>query len=99
MQDDLYTKGLGSYPPEQAASPLLGADADDPTFAAYEDDGTTEHHELGATAQQDVPLARKIHFGDGAFTLVDAGDYPFLSEFNWSRGSHGDGRNYVYRYE
>src|SRR5215212_11052114 len=70
-----------------------------PTSADYRNDGITEHHELGAPAQQDEPSTRKIHFGDGTFTLVDAQDYPFLSEFNWSRGSHGVGRTYVYRYE
>jgi HNH endonuclease/AP2 domain len=99
MHDDPYTKGVEPRPPEQTASVLSGADAGDLAFSAPWKGSITEHLEPGATSQQNEPLTRKIHFADGTFTLVNDEDYAFLSEFNWSRGSDGDGRNYVYRYE
>src|SRR5215204_58180 len=99
MQDDPYTQGVEPRPPEQSASPLLDPGEDDLVFAEHRKDSLIEHHGSGVTTQQNGVCTRKIHFADGTFTLVDAEDYPFLSEFNWSRGSDGDGRMYVYRYE
>jgi hypothetical protein len=99
MNDDLYTKSVEPHLPEQAASPLLDADEDDLAFAAYRKGSIMDHRGSSAITQQEGACTGKIFFGDGTFTLVDAEDYPVLSEFNWSRGSDGDGRTYVYRFE
>jgi hypothetical protein len=47
----------------------------------------------------DGGLALMLVLVDGAANLVDAEDYPVLSEFIWRRGGNGGGRTYVYRYE
>ena len=99
MNDDLYTKSVEPHLHLQAASPLLDIDEDDLVLVAHRKNSLIKHQGSGVTTWQDEACTRKIYFGDGTFTLVDAEDYPFLSEFNWSRGSDGDGRNYVYRYE
>jgi len=99
MNDDLYTKSVEPHLHLQAASPLLDIDEGDLPFAAYRKGNFMDHRGSSVITQQEGACARKIHFSDGTFTQVDAEDYPLLSEFIWSRGSHGDGRTYVYRYE
>jgi hypothetical protein len=99
MNDDLYTKSVEPHLHLQAASPLLDIDEGDLSFAAYRKGSFMDHRGSSVITQQEGASARKIHFSDGTFTLVDAEEYPLLSEFIWSRGLHGDGRPYVYRYE
>jgi hypothetical protein len=99
MNDDLRTKGAEPRLRKQAASPLVDVDVDDLAFEAYRKGGIMEPRGSSAVTEQDGSRASMIFFGDGTFTLVDAEDYPVLSEFNWSRGSDGSGRMYVYRYE
>ncbi len=99
MNDDLYTKSVEPHLHLQAASALLDIDEGDLPFAAYRKGSFMDHRGSSVITQQEGACARKIHFSDGTCTQVDAEDYPFLSEFIWSRGSHGDGRTYVYRYE
>jgi hypothetical protein len=99
MNDDLYTEDVEPHLPEQAVSPLLDADEDHLAFAAHRKGSIIDHRGSSAITQQEGACARKIFFGDGTFTLVDADDYPVLSEFNWSRGSDGSGRMYVCRFE
>ena len=99
MNDDLYTKSVEPHLHLQAASPLLDIDEGDLSFAAYRKGSFMDHRGSSVITQQEGACARKIHFSDGTFTLVDAEEYPLHSEFIWSRGLHGDGRPYVYRYE
>jgi HNH endonuclease/AP2 domain len=99
MNDDLYRKSAGPHFPLQGASPLLDIDEGDLPFAACRNDSIMDHRGSSLITQQEGACARRIHFSDGTFTLVDAEDYPFLSELIWSRGLHGGGNTYVYRYE
>jgi len=99
MNDDLYTKSVEPHLHLQAAASLLDTDEGDLPFAAYRKGSFMDHRGSSVITQLEEAYARKIHFSDGTFTLVDAEGYPFLSEFIWSRGLHGGGKTYVYRYE